>query len=288
MSPTLKDMLRQPDDLDLFVTGPHYEWLEKPELNQLPSMRALFHMIRAVMMRYKHPRVGRFSPSSMGKCSRRVVFGWAGAPEAPPSPELEEIFNHGTKAHIWWQLEGLTMGWMKEAEVWVEDKDLMTGGSMDAVLADDSIFELKSGAPTVYRRVVSDAREPTFDNRFQLETYMMLSGRDYASLVYEDRAYGNFHEFRVGRDAKMEREVLRRLNSYKRYVEDDVLPPQLEMCEMRTGTVFKECPFRDICHVPKTVSDAQRLAPPKDETVNQEDWAEELFAWMAEMEAKAK
>ena len=285
MSPSLKDMLSQPDELDLFVTAPHYRWLEKPEHEQMPNQAAIFHLIRVMLMRYKHPRVGRFSPSSIGKCARLVVLGYAGAPEAPPSTELEEIFNHGTKAHIWWQVEGLTEGWMVAAEVWVEDKDLMTGGSMDGLLADDSVFELKSGAPSVFRRVVSDAREPTFDNRLQLETYFMLSGKDYGSLVYEDRAYGNFHEFRVTRDARMEKEVLRRLNSYKRYVEDDVLPPQLEMCEMRTGKVFNECQFRHICHIPNSVSEAQKLAPPKVEIGDLDDWAQELMEWITKKEA---
>ncbi len=255
---TLKGLLESAQaGHQLVVTGPHYEWLERLEHEQMPSQAALFHVIKVLLRQYKQPRAGRMSPSAMGMCARRIVFGYAGAPQEAPDTGLLEIFDHGTMAHLKWQVEGITMGYMQSGEVWVEDKDLLLGGSMDGLLEDHSVFELKSAAPSVYNRIVIDARAPKYENLMQINTYFLLSGADWGSIVYEDRAYGNFHEFRIQRDARIEREILRRLRSYKGYVEADELPPMLTPCEERVGKVYKDCPYRKFCPSVATVSAAQ-------------------------------
>lgn len=242
-----------------YVTGPHYEWMERLEHEQMPNQKAMAHVIRVLLNQYKRQRSGRFSPSGMGGCSRRMLFGYAGAPQLPADSGSTEIFEHGTLVGLRWQIEGLTMGWMQEAEFWVEDPDLLVGGSLDGKNADDSVFEMKSAAPSVFNKVVAEQRAPKFEHLMQTTTYMMLLGADFASIVYEDRAYGNFHEFRVERDAKVEREVIRRLRSYKAYAEEDELPDMLLDCEMRVGKTYKWCPYRKICPTVNSVSEAAAL-----------------------------
>jgi hypothetical protein len=259
--PTLKGLYAQAQaGSDLVVTGPHYDWLERLEHEQMPSARAMAFQIRAALRDFKHPRPGRFSPSSMGECPRRIMFDFAGAPALGFNVDNQEMMDHGTVSHLKWQVEGLTMGYMTQAEVWVEDTDLMAGGSMDAELSDGSLFELKSAGPWVYNKVVLDGRAPKWENLLQIGTYFILSDKDWASVVYEDRGTGQFHEFRVQRDPKIEREVLRRLASYKRYAEDDALPPQLADCEIRMGTVFKRCPYRGMCHIPDSITTAATMS----------------------------
>lgn len=286
--PTLKDLVRQSaEGADLIVTSPHYDWMDLPDPERIPSEAALSHVMRTLLQQYKHPRKHRFSPSAMGECARRIVFGWAGAPQKPSDPELDEMAGHGSFGHLRWQFEGLSMGYMKAAEVWVEDKDMMSGGSMDGELIDGSVFELKTKVPGVYNRVVVDLREPIWENLLQVHNYFLLSGADWASIVYEDRAYGNFHEFRVARDSKIEREVIRRLNSYRRYVEDDLLPPILADCELAMGKTYKQCPYRgEVClgakggKAPTTVSQAEALgdAHPISEEIVVPEWARELLS----------
>lgn len=251
---------------ELYVTGPHYEWLERLEHEQMPSQKAMAHVIRELLRQNKHARAGRFSPSGLGGCPRRMLFGYAGAPQIPADTGSMEIFDHGTIVGLRWQIEGITMGWMQEAEVWVEDPDLLVGGSLDGMNADGSVFEMKSAAPSVFNKVVSEQRAPKFEHLMQTTTYMMLAGADHASIVYEDRAYGNFHEFRIERDPKIEREAIRRLRSYGRYVEDDVLPDMLAECEMRVGKAYKWCPYRKICPTVSTVSEAQAMHDPDEDS----------------------
>ena len=192
--PTLKALIEdasaeRPPGSDLVVTGPHYEWLERLEEEQMPSAKAMAHVVRALLRDFKHERSGRFSPSSMGECARRIVFGYAGAPQLPPDVDNQEMMDHGTISHLKWQIEGLTMGYMQEAEVWVHDPDLMVGGSLDGVLHDGSVFEEKTSSMFVYNKIVLDQKQPKWEHLLQVHTYFLLTGADWASVVYEDRSY---------------------------------------------------------------------------------------------------
>lgn len=282
--PTLRGLFEQAQTgQDLVVTGPHVQWLERLEEAQLPNAKAMAFVIRALLRDFKHPRPGRFSPSSMGKCPRRIMFDFAGAPQEAPDIDNQEMADHGTISHLKWQIEGLTMGYMNAAEVWVEDPTLLVGGSADAELADGSLFELKTVHPFVYNKVVLDAKKPKWEALLQIHTYFILHGAEWASVVYEDRGGGQFHEFRIERDPKIEREVMRRLRSYRSYAEADELPPQLADCELKIGTVFRRCPYREMCHVPKTLSEVT-VRPGEPLATALPEWAQEalVFAHLLE------
>jgi len=258
--PSLKELIRHAEaGDDLIVTGPHVRWLERLEHEKQPNLKAMAHVIKVHLGQLKHERPGRFSPSSMGECARRLVLGYAGAPQLPPDIDNQEMMDHGTSGHLKWQIEGLTLGYMTDAEVWVHDPELLSGGSIDATLVDGSIFELKTAGLYVYNKIVLNERWPKWENLLQVHNYFLLTGADWASIVYEDRSGGQFHEFRVERDAKIEAEVLRRLKSYKGYVEADELPPMLDMCEQRIGATYRRCPYRKNCPTVHTVSAAQEL-----------------------------
>lgn len=246
----------------LVVTGPHYDWLEMLEVDQMPSPAAVLHAVKVYLRLYKHPRAGRFSASSMGGCQRATVFGYAGAPQVAPEMSGQEIMDHGSTDHLKWQMEGLTMGYMTAAEVWVENKDLMVGGSIDAVLHDDSNFELKSCAPQVFYRMTRD-EGPKVQNIWQDATYKLLRDVRWSSLVYVDRSYGKFHEYREERSAEIERRILSSLHNMKAYVEEDDLPPMLADCEIKWGPEYKQCFFREICPKVHTVSEAQAAGNPE-------------------------
>ena len=274
----LKDLVKAAHNgQDLIVTGPHSEWMDLPEEEQFYSDKAVEHVRNALQRKFKIARAGRFSPSSIGKCPRRLLYSHAGAPQAPFEAGTTEIIDHGTWTHLKWQAEGLTMGYMSDAEVWVEDGDLQLGGSMDATLHEGSPFELKSAAPSVFNREVladGEVREEYLD---QLTTYMMLFGADWASLVYEDRAYGNFHEFRIPMDSSRERKVLRTLIDLISMMEADELPEPYDDCVMRRGKIFKGCPYRKVCHKLNTYSEAREASDTPIEGVHTFNSVQEHF-----------
>ena len=262
--PTLKALVQASAGPNLIVTGPHSMWMERLEHEKRPSQKALLFAVKALLGGFKHERPGRFSPSAIGNpfvpCSRAVLFGYAGAPQLPPDIEAAEMMDHGTIGHLKWQIEGLTAGYLKECEVWAYDPDLLCGGSIDGILYDDSIFELKTAGTFAYNRVVTRDQEAKYETLIQLAIYMLLMDVDWGSVVMEDRSSGSFHEFRQARDAKIEAEVLRRLKSLKSYVEFDDLPAMLDMCEQHMGQTYKMCGYRKICPLMKSVSMAQRMA----------------------------
>lgn len=265
---------------ELVVTGPHTEWIEMEETQQIYSDAAIEHVRKALKREYKVARIGRFSPSSVGKCSRRLAYGYAGAPQIPFDIDTTEIVDHGTWTHLKWQAEGLTMGYMTGVEQWIEDADLMIGGSTDASLYDESVFELKSAAPSVFSRVVLTNGAPMEENLDQATIYMMLLGADWTSLVYEDRAYGGFHEFRIQMDSHRERRLIKLLTRLRAMVEADELPEPLDDCVMRQGKVFKGCPYRKVCHKLNTVSEARAAGNVDPETVHQ--FGGGSFTWPSE------
>jgi len=99
------------------ITGPHTRWLETPEEEQIYTPEAIEFVSKALRREFKHSRPGRFSPSAMGECGRKVVFGFAGAPGKQPDIDNQEQMDHGSWTHLKWQAEGLTLGYMTAAEV---------------------------------------------------------------------------------------------------------------------------------------------------------------------------
>lgn len=265
MSNRLSDMVRTIDQRHrLVVTEPHSEWMERDESLQVYSDEAIEFVGKALRNEFKRPRAGRLSPSALGKCPRRVAFGFAGLDEEKWEANSLEIVDAGTWAHLKWQAEGLTMGYLSEAEHWVEDPSLYVGGSLDGVLHEHSVFELKSAAPSVFSRQVLDQQQPHAEYEVQTTAYMMLFGASHASMVYEDRAYGNFHEFRIEMTHEKEKAVINSLRALKSMIDNDELPPMYEDCTLRIGKVYRSCPFRKVCHKYTTVSQAYQAGGSKE------------------------
>jgi hypothetical protein len=178
----LKGLLREAErGNDLIVTQPHSRWLELPEEEQIYSPEAIQFAIDVWGHKFKHERHGRFSPSAIGECPRRVLLGYAGAgPQRPPDIDNQEMMDHGSWTHLKWQMEGITQGYMLAGEVWVHSDELRCGGSMDAKLHDGSNFELKSTGWSIYTRVVTVERWPKFENLLQDATYKVLGDIDWS------------------------------------------------------------------------------------------------------------
>lgn len=231
----------------LVVTKYHADWIELPPDEQTYTPEAIQFVADALAGKFKHPRVGRFSPSSLGMCQRRLHFGYEGAPQVGEDLDASDLMGLGTWGHLRWQAEGLSQGYMLEAEVWVHDPDLNVGGSMDAALLDGSGFELKTVRTSLYNKFVVNEREPKWEHKLQFGAYAIISGRTWGSIVYEDRANGQFHEFRVEMSGELEKAVFTEIKELNNWLDRGKRPPILDDCEMRTGYVYKSCPYRKVC-----------------------------------------
>lgn len=252
--PTTKEMIRAQQQGALKVIPPHTRWLELPQEQQVYTPEALEHAMRVLTRRHQVERGGRFSPSSLGECPRRVLFGYAGAPQIPPDPDQQDLMNMGSRDHLFWQMEGLSAGYLKTAELYAHDPELDLGGSLDGVLVDDSILELKTVRERVYMAVVSKDKCPKYEHLIQFEAYSYLTDMEWGSIVYQNRESGMCFEFRVKTDPRRREQMLQLVETLQGHVEVDDLPQMLHDCEMRVGYTYKSCPFRLYCPTADTVT----------------------------------
>jgi hypothetical protein len=236
------------------VTGPHSRWLETPEEDRVVTEEAAQFAKDVFLGKFKHRRSGRFSPSSIGKCGRRSLFGFAGAPQLGVDLDAIGLMSIGTQDHLYWQVEGLSVGWMLDAEVWTWDPHYRIGGSIDGLLHDWSLFELKTVIGGKYSRIVSIDDEPDYEHRLQFQAYKHTEGVETGSIVYQERATGQFHEFRVEAEDALEKDLIGKLEELNNHVEDRTLPPMLNDCEMRSGAVYRSCPYRKYCRTANTLT----------------------------------
>jgi hypothetical protein len=240
------------------VSAGRYRWMDRREEDQVPNERALQFVQDVLTRKFKHERKGRFSPSSLGHCLRRQMFSYMGVEQLPASPELQEMADAGTYSHIAWQVAGLTEPYLLDVEVWVEEPGLRTGGSLDGLCLDSSIFELKSVTGFQYAKVIEAPVRLTWE--LQLAIYFLLADsagirhHDHASLVVTTRDIGKFNEQVIVRSHRVEEHAVRILTTLNKHVDEDTLPPMLEDCIYETGPVFKACPYKHVCPLYSAVS----------------------------------
>ena len=188
---------------------------------------------------------GRIRPSNLSSpCARLHAFSWLGAPNDLGNTSL---MDDGTQRHYYWQKVGLSAGFLKDIETKVEVESLGIKGSIDGLMTDGSIFELKVTGPKLYEQRIA-AREPTHSHLLQVHAYMKAMEVDRASIVYERRSYSvDWHEFRVQFDPEIWKELKELAYPVLEAIEQRELPPMLPICEGLSSNTFKNCGYRAIC-----------------------------------------
>jgi hypothetical protein len=262
-----------------FYAPRHRRWLELPESKRGWSPEAIEHARKVFAGEYVHERGGRISPSAMGSaCSREMLFSFASAPKLPGSVQNEDKAESGNFEHLRWQMEGLSLPFLKSAEGWSWNEGLRSGGSMDGLGIDDSLFELKNTAPHLFAAIstgrgtaVNFAKGMVRKHKLQMATYWILDDlrptprlSNVGSLVYQDTGSKDVYEIRIRRNAKREEEVHRLFEQLHDWIDLDQLPDMLDGCwktittgESPTGPerdVYRRCAYREYCPTAQTVT----------------------------------
>ena len=249
--PSMKQLLKEAQKGNpLYVTHEHSQWLSMGEAEQFRLIEEQHDLVMRVMEKLifgqaKHPRTGRIGASGLGGCQRKQLFSYAGVTKLGEDPDSEDLMSMGTHDHLWWQIEGMVMGWLSEVEPFVTDG--FVGGSLDGIGAEVEVFELKTVRDQKYTRIVQVNNHPEEDHLIQLDFYMERRKADRASLLYQERGGGAYHEFRVERTPAIVAKRLHITEQLGNHVADNTLPPMLEDCEMRTGTIYRQCAYKKYC-----------------------------------------
>ena len=201
-------------------------------------------MVRLMTSATGGDRHNAFHASSSDLCLRRQMFTFLDLPGAKRQYDssLQNKFNNGHWVHMRWQAMLMTAGILDSIEVQVSNPGLRFVGHMDGVGTDkdgEFGFELKGWAALVDK--------PKDYHIRQIQSYMMASGLERFSLIYEHKSSQDWREFIIKRDPKMIEEIIRDLEHLNERYEAEQFPEVLPMCKRERGDVFKTCPYRDVC-----------------------------------------
>lgn len=223
-------------------------WLSLPDHQRPFSSDALIHAQKALSGEVGGKRLHKtpYRASGSGGCTRRRHFAAEGVLQTEGADsKLHSIFMTGDFGHIKWQMMGLTEGWLIEAEVPVETEDHLLSGTMDGIIYDGSIFEFKTINDNGFREVV--AYGPTQQHLKQVHAYMLCAEKDKASFIYENKNDQDWIECRVERDEDIIHSIEREIDELNDQYNDKRLKEPLSDCQLKTGSIYRQCPFRDVC-----------------------------------------
>lgn len=244
---SLKDMIKATQS-DLPVTVAHEQWMtanRNPSFS--PEALAFAADQLAGISGSQRRRKKMFRASGTHTCKRRQVLAFIGHPEIGEqlTSSQANIFATGNFTHLRWQMQGLTAGWLAQAEVPMDRPDLNAGGTADGLLAAGGGWECKSINDRGFTRVSNYG--PLADHGEQTDNYMFLGDLERYSIIYENKNNGEWREFVRYRDEKKMREVVERFEELNQFVLDKKLPVVLPDCKVGEGAKFRQCPFRDTC-----------------------------------------
>lgn len=254
------------DEPDPFVAPFHAKWTELREDEQVYSERAIQHGIDVFRKKYKVNRVGRLSPSMLGRCARESLFTYSGVPQLGESQDSRDLMDVGSWDHMKWQMEGLSFPvgapYMTDVEKFILDRTMRLGGSLDGILLDGSIFELKTVMFSVMNKIMENGAK--WEHLKQVAGYWLLSGIPDASLMYYERGSGSYWEVRIvdiDKNNRAVEETEAEIETLNNHIDADTLPEMLPDCKLGTGKVFRECKYRKVCPKLHSITEAQATAP---------------------------
>lgn len=210
------------------------------------------------IMQLPRRREGTWSASGAGTCPRARQFTYLGMPQVRPDEKSMNIFANGDYVHLRHQAFGLVAGYVTAVEVPVSLPELSLSGTMDGVLINDAILEIKSINTRGFSQVTTFGVKP--DHQMQVTAYMLAADRSTAHVIYEDKNTQQLKELVVHLQDELAEQVLAELTALNQATAAEQLLPMLKECRNEEGR-FRWCPYAPICEYarwPREKSQAPR------------------------------
>jgi hypothetical protein len=228
---------------DLVISRRHEAWMVEND-HPVYSQRAI-DLAQSQLGKVDRKRQGTLSASSLGECERYQQFVYIGMPKLAPDAKNAAKMQNGMFMHLRWQMEGLTEGWLRLAEVAVHSDAYHLIGTMDGINYDGSILELKSINANGFSRVSTFG--PLIPHLYQMATYMLCSGREKGVFLYENKDTQEYTEIVVDPEDLPMTEALIKAEKMWESTQRQVLSEPLNDCMDKKGWKYASCPFRDRC-----------------------------------------
>lgn len=221
--------------------------------------------------RAARPDKVHFSPSSIGFCSRKIVYQMSGYPVPELNPRVLAIFENGHSFHNRMEHFFDMAGILIAPELSINDEELNISGRTDAVirninskdyqataditLVDTSgevvysgpnnevaLVELKSINNKGYNRVVSHG--PKEEHIAQLQLYMHLLNIPQGLLYYENKDNQESIEYWFTYDPALIKKLIAKIKNVNDHVDKGTIPAREGT---RSSYSCNYCDFKDIC-----------------------------------------
>jgi hypothetical protein len=230
-------------DPGLVVSRRHDAWVTKDD-HPIFSEEALKFAQRE-LTKGDRVRKGTVSASSLGECKREQQFVFAGIEKLPMDAKNAMKVSNGSFMHLRWQMAGITEGWLPHAEVPIGRNAYQLSGTMDGVLYEDSVLELKSINMNGFSRVQTFG--PLKPHLYQMATYMLCTQREKGVFIYECKDNQEYKEIPIQRDELPIEDATASANQIWEAIESKQLYEPLNDCMDQKGWKYNSCPFRDRC-----------------------------------------
>lgn len=211
--------------------------------------------------------IGKFYPSSVGKCNRAIVYQMLGYPKQKPNLRTFSILENGTYFHDRIEKMFRDSGHLIASELPFKDPELKISGRLDLIIKNPierkpktpiqlighdeqvvyegfseelAIVELKSISDKGFARL-TDGKE---EHKDQVTLYMSHEKIYDSYLLYENKNTQELAEFYVPFDSKRAERIIEKIKFCGRCFEDNVLP---EKSFMRNDFECIYCDYRELC-----------------------------------------
>lgn len=227
---------------DLWVIPQYEEFVESGR-----DLDRELSALQQIMVRPPRIRTETFSASGAGQCLRERLLGYYGYPKEKISTRTYNIFANGDYVHLRHQVAGIVMGYIDSAEVSVSKPEMRLTGTMDGLLTNNEILEIKSINSNGFSSVGSFGVRG--DHLEQVHSYMYAADMDRARVVYECKNTQELKEFLVNRDESIIDKVVRDLTELNEHIENKTLPP----CDHRSKGC-SSCRYKTVCQDARPVA----------------------------------
>ena len=235
--------------------------------------------------RYDQGRIGKFYPSSVGQCKRKVAYQMMGYPGKPKQGRSVLILDNGTYFHNRMEDYFEKMGIMVAPELKLRDEELRISGRSDAIIynfmkttegpieGDEMITLYKpvydeegneTGEELVYEGWASDVlivefksskeksyndyipkTKPDKKHEMQLQLYFYLTGIRAGMVYYENKNTQDHKYHYVEYNPKIVNQIVSDIRFVIHHIDNGTIP---EREFQPTSFECRYCDYRDICH----------------------------------------
>ncbi|MCY9308831.1 Dna2/Cas4 domain-containing protein [Bacillus inaquosorum] len=227
--------------------------------------------------RVEQGRLGKFYPSSIGRCKRAVVYQMLGYPTKPINGQSLLIMENGTGFHN--RMEDIfeKMGILVAPELSLKDEELRISGRSDAIIwnflkredeQDDEeivLFDPNDSEKEIYRGPANHIlivefksiknknytklpkSKPKTAHEMQLQLYFYLTGIKKGIVYYENKDNQESKHYVVEYDEQLINQVKTDIKEILDYADRRELP---EKEGNALDVMCRYCDFRNLCHTP--------------------------------------